>query len=602
MSADNISRDRRDFPGLRITRLTSVAYEHARLIGRDLSSFLRLLTKTLSSLPGDALLASIAINLLGLALPLAILQVYDRIIPQHSTATLALLILGICGALVLETILRIARSRVIAWTAMRRAWTTNVDAASRIATAPAVLVDAQPASRWIQRLQAVSTISEFESSSAPLVLVDLVFVVFFLALLVASSGWLAALPVAIFLLCGVAASKRGRELRMATATRVAAEAKIRDFLIEALNGIATAKALGAEQQILRRYERLSEQAASCTYDVVRLTDNAQSFGSMVSIFTQMATATIGAVLTINGQISIGVVACATMLAGRVIQPLLRLVAAWNEIQSVMVAEDVAKPILGLPRRERLNRNTQVTQVPAHRPAQLRFDRVWYAPRRGQEPILVGADLTVAPGEIIAITGRDNIGKSTVARLASGQIGADSGAVLVDGVPASRAATAKPGSVVLVDQRNSTVGGSVLDNLTLFRPAERLDSARAAARRIGLEDDINRLPRGYDTRLGEVATEALPAGFLQRIAIARAIAGAPALLILDEANSSCDYRGDLALAKGLASLRGQMTILIVTNRPSFAGLADRLFTLTDGKFRQIVPTPVGMSASETESAA
>ena len=599
MSADTISRDRRGFPGLRITRLTSVTYEHARLIGRDLSSFLRLLTKTLSSLPGDALLASIAINLLGLALPLAILQVYDRIIPQHSTATLALLILGICGALILETILRIARSRVIAWTAMRRAWTTNVDAASRIATAPAVLVDAQPASRWIQRLQAVSTISEFESSSAPLVLVDLVFVVFFLALLVASSGWLAALPVAIFLLCVVAASKRGRELRMATATRVAAEAKICDFLIEALNGIATAKALGAEQQILRRYERLSEQAASCTYDVVRLTDSAQSFGSMVSIFTQMATATIGAVLAINGQISIGVVACATMLAGRVIQPLLRLVAAWNEIQSVMVAEDVAKPILGLPRRERLNRNTQ---VPAHRPAQLRFDRVWYAPRRGQEPILVGANLTVAPGEIIAITGRDNIGKSTVARLASGQIGADSGAVLIDGVPASRAATAKPGSVVLVDQRNSTVGGSVLDNLTLFRPAERLDLARAAARRIGLEEDINRLPRGYDTRLGEVATEALPAGFLQRIAIARAIAGAPALLILDEANSSCDYRSDLALAKGLASLRGQMTILIVTNRPSFAGLADRLFTLTDGKFRQIVPTPVGMSASQTESAA
>jgi ATP-binding cassette subfamily C protein LapB len=599
MSADTISRDRRGFPGLRITRLTSVAYEHARLVGRDLSSFFRLLTKTLSSLPGDALLASIAINLLGLALPLAILQVYDRIIPQHSTATLALLILGICGALVLETILRIARSRVIAWTAMRRAWTTNVDAASRIATAPAVLVDAQPASRWIQRLQAVSTISEFESSSAPLVLVDLVFVVFFLALLVASSGWLAALPVAIFLLCGVAASKRGRELRMATATRVAAEAKIRDFLIEALNGIATAKALGAEQQILRRYERLSEQAAGCTYDVVRLTDNAQSFGSMVSIFMQMATATIGAVLAINGQISIGVVACATMLAGRVIQPLLRLVAAWNEIQSVMVAEDVAKPILGLPRRERLNRNIQ---VPAHRSAQLRFDRVWYAPHRGQGPILVAANLIVAPGEIIAITGRDNIGKSTVARLASGQIGADGGAVLIDGVPASRAATAKPGSVVLVDQRNSTVGGSVLDNLTLFRPAERLDSARAAARRIGLEDDINRLPRGYDTRLGEVATEALPAGFLQRIAIARAIAGAPALLILDEANSSCDYRSDLALAKGLASLRGQMTILIVTNRPSFAGLADRLFTLTDGKFRQIVPTPVGMSASQTESAA
>ena len=92
-----------------------------------------------------------------------------------------------------------------------------------------------------------------------------------------------------------------------------AETKIRDFLIESLNEIVTVKALGTEQQILRRFERLSEQAARSTHDVVRLSDEAQSFGSMVSIFTQIATATVGATLAINGHVSIGVVACSTML-------------------------------------------------------------------------------------------------------------------------------------------------------------------------------------------------------------------------------------------------------------------------------------------------
>ena len=142
---------------------------------------------------------------------------------------------------------------------------------------------------------------------------------------------------------------------------------------------------------------------------------------------------------------------------------------------------------------------------------------------------------------------------------------------------------------MVDHQNATVRGSVLNNLTLFRDAERLEAARAAARVIGLEGDINRLPRGYDTRLGEAATETLPAGLLQRIAIARAIASRPRLLILDEANGSFDYASDLALGKGLLSLKGEITMVLITNRPSFAAIADRLFTLVDGKFCQLEQT-------------
>ena len=158
-----------------------------------------------------------------------------------------------------------------------------------------------------------------------------------------------------------------------------AETKIRDFLIEALNGIVTVKALGTEQQILRRFERLSEHAAGCTYDIVRLADDAQSFGSMVSTLTQIATATIGAILAINGQISIGVVACSTMLAGRVIQPLLRLVSAWNEIQGVMVARRSQS-------QSSICRSSDPSALhPAIRasPARLVFDDVWFRPCRGQ---------------------------------------------------------------------------------------------------------------------------------------------------------------------------------------------------------------------------
>lgn len=592
MSKAAAFRARRDALRALAATFVSQAHEYFRLVGRDSRSFLRLLVRTLSTLPGDVVAASIVINLLGLALPLGILQIYDRIIPNSATATLAMLSIGIGIALLMETILRIARSRVLAWSAMKAAWSANVDAACRVATAPAELVDAQPAARWFQRLQAVATLSDFGMSRAPLLLIDMVFVVIFIPLLLASSGWLAAVPLVVFVFFGIAAIERGREMRDITAERLVAETRVRDFLVEALDDIATVKALGSEQQILRRFERMSEQAARCTYRIVRLVDDSQSFASLVSTLTQIATATIGAILAINGQISIGVVACSTMLAGRVVQPLLRVVSAWNEVQGAMLAEEIARPILDLPKGDDLG---APSRDPKHQPAMVVFDEVSFAYGAQGQPILAEANLAVAPGEIIAITGKDNIGKSTVRRLLAGQLLPNSGRVLIDG-GAAAAEALKNDWVAVVDHRNPAMRGSVLDNLTLFGNADQLESARAAARAIGLEADIDLLPRGYDTRLGEAASEALPAGLLQRIAIARAIASRPRLLILDEANNSLDHASELALGAGLGTFRNEMTIVLITNRPSFAAIADCVVTLVDGKFCELDKSTLQIKAA------
>ena len=569
-------------PGAGLIRSACGQMRHA---ARDVRGFLRLLARTLGGLPIDVLGASIIINVLGLALPLAILQVYDRIVPNAAASTLTLLMLGVFASLVLETALRVARAHVIGWAGMKLAWNASVEAASRIALAPPEMVDSEPAARWLQRLTAVSTLSEFHVSPSPLVLIDLVFAVIFLAVLVAGGGWLAAVPVAIFAFCGLIALRRGRELREATAGRIGAEARIRDFLMEVMGGIVTVRALGAEQQILRRFERLSQQTAAHTGAVVRLADDAQSFAASVSSLTQISTATLGAVLAIRGDISVGVVACSTMLAGRVIQPLLRLVSAWNEIQAVMVAQELAKPVFALPRGARA---TDRTQEAGRQAAGLTFDAVWYAYGENQPCVLCGASLEIRPGEIVAITGGDSIGKSTVARLAAGQIAAMRGALRLGGEDLSAALALDPGAVAIVDSRNAIMRGSVLSNLTMFRDAERLEAAIEAVRLIGLEGDIARLPRGYDTPLGGAASETLPTSFLQRIAVARAITGSPRLLVLDEVNNSFDHAGETALSQALQALRGRMTVLIITNRPSFAAIANRQFTLSGGAFRQIVP--------------
>ena len=168
---------------------------------------------------------------------------------------------------------------------------------------------------------------------------------------------------------------------------------------------------------------------------------------------------------------------------------------------------------------------------------------------------------------------------------AGQLSPTSGRVLIDGHDATEEAR-KRDWVAVVDRRNAVMRGSVINNLSLFGNADQHEAARAAARAIGLEADIELLPRGYDTRLGESASESLSAGLLQRIAIARAIAGKPRLLILDEANNVLDRASELALGAGLRTFRDQMTIVLITNRPSFAALADHVYTLADGNFCEL----------------
>ena len=571
--------DLRDPSGSSAARHTKGLLGSARELIRGARDYIGLFKRTFATLPADVLAASIVINLLGLALPLAILQVYDRIIPRAATSTLYFLILGVCIALLLEAVLRVTRSQLIAWAAMREAWKTNIDAASRVALAPARLVDQEPAARWMQRFHAVGTVADFQLSPSRLIIVDLPFVFIFVAFLFAISGLLAAIPLVLFLLFAIGAIARGRAFKAATAARAMSEAKIRDFLHETLNGIVDVKAFAMEQQVQRRFERLEESASGCAYNVLRLSDNANSLGSLVSTLTQLTTVTVGAVLIINGEITIGALACCTMLSGRIMQPLIRLVSGWHDIHALMVAEETARPIFDLPR---IGRSVPVSVAAI--PARVTFDNVTFAYEGETEPVLCAANLCVEPGEIIALTGTNGCGRSSVARLALGRLLPQTGRVLIDDTPAVLAGTGLCGNLALVDHRAASIRGTIIDNLTMF--GEGKDTAQSVARLIGLEDDICSLPRGYETRLGEAATESVPPGLLQRIVIARAIAGQPRLLVLDEANSSFDYRSDQLLGHGLLSLRGKVTIFLITNRPSFAAIADRVITIEGGKFVQL----------------
>jgi ATP-binding cassette subfamily C protein LapB len=542
-----------------------------------------LLATACLDLPASIIVSSILINILSLFMPLAIMQVYDRIIPRQAVETLSVLVIVIALTIAAETIFRIARNHVVSWSATVLAWQTHHEILKRVMAAPSSLLETESASRNLDRIQALTAYAEWHGSPSRLVLADLPFVALYVGLIIIVGGQLAAIPLILFAVLAVAAMRRSAGVRKTNLNRAIEDMKTRDFLIEAIHGLPTIKASAMESQMQRRFERLQEAVAAHSFTSMRLAEETQAFGNLLSSLTQMMTVTVGAVLVINGSLSIGALACCVMLAGRAVQPLLRCVAVWNELQSVIVGLEKAGPLLNLPPVPQGSHPAWTKG-----PMDIRFAGVSFRHDQAGRNVLDDVSITVPAGGILAITGRDGAGKSTFADLICGYLPNYSGKILVGGFdPRTDGATLKQ-YLAIVRPGASMMRGTIMDNLIMFRKGDEIELAIRAARLIGLDAQICKLPLGYQTVMSEGPSAELPAGLVQRIAIARAIARRPAVLILDEANGALDMASDQLLASGLQRLKGFTTTVIITNRPSFAAIADETWRLEAGKLELLPP--------------
>jgi len=573
-----------------LTDVTGIPHEVAK--GGARQRLWPLLATACLDMPASVVISSILINLLSLFMPLAIMQVYDRIIPRQAVETLTLLVIVIVFTVVAEAIFRIARNHVVSWSATVLAWRTHHEVLKRAMAAPSSFLEVESASRNLDRIQALTAYAEWHGSPSRLVLADLPFVGLYVGLMIIVGGQLAAIPIILFLVLGVAAHRRSTAVRKTNLNRAMEDMKTRDFLIEAINGLPTIKASAMESQMQRRFEMLQETLAAHSNKSIRLAEETQAFGNLLSSLTQMITVTAGAVFVIEGTLSIGALAACVMLAGRAVQPLLRCVAVWNELQSVSVGLEKAGPLLKLPR---------VKERPPHPltkgPMDIRLAGVSFQYAHGSRMILDRVSMAVPAGGILAITGRDGVGKSTLVDLICGYLPDYSGEIRVGGFDPRIDGKMLKQYLAVVRPGASMMRGTIMDNLIMFRKGDEIELAINAAKLIGLDAQISKLPLGYQTVMSDGPSAELPSGLVQRIAIARAIARRPAVLMLDEANGALDMAGDQLLASGLRRLKGFTTILIVTNRPSFAAIADETWRLEAGKLEQVPPVlPVAVPSA------
>ena len=556
----------------------------------------------LIKVPKRIIAASFVINMLGLGMPLVILQIYDRIIPNLSYDTLFYLMGGLVVVMLVDTMLKVIRSHISGWSSSFIDYVAGVEAIRRAMQASPEAVEQEAASTHIDRMNALSATARMFAGPARMGLVDLPFIFVFLAVMAIVSPIIAGLLVCLFAVFAWRLLAKAQEIQSLQDERQQLDRRKYDFVIETLSGVETIKTMACEPQMMRRYERLQESIAVAFHNSVRLDGATQSLSAVFAAVTMVTIVSSGALLVIEGTQSIGSLACCLLLGGRAVEVLVRSVRSWSEMSNFDLVKQNVDKLLSinpnpLHQSEKVDlltggitlRNVTIeSMMPNNKPYRV--------------------SLGIESGSIIGIKGNLPGDDHQLLRIMRGKFAPERGEVRIGGIPLHELLDADlSSSIAYVPNSPAIFSGTILENLTLFNPREGLHQARAAAQLIGLESDIQQLPHGYDMTIGTGGNETLPPSFRQRICIARAIARQPRILVMEEANALLDQRADTLLRKGLEQLRGEMTIVFLSNRPSFLAMADRQYILKDGQLKAHDPMvqkgqqPAAQNGTKTQHA-
>ena len=538
------------------------------------------------SVPLSVTFASFAINLLALALPLSIMQVYDRIIPNHSLATLTYLFLGLTLAIAIDYVLKTSRSALLSWHATQFVEKVENEGVSRFLRAPNGAFERDPAAVNLNRYAAVAALADYHSGQAKLVAIDLPFVGIALIVMTIVGSTMVLVPAVLFFIFAALAIRRAREFRDILDSRTAQDNRKFDFIAEVLAGIHTVKGMAMEPQMQRRFERLQQAVAETTMASILTGQGSQTSALLYGSISQLIVVAIGGAQVINDHLTMGALACCTMLSGQILQPLLRAISLWTEKESVNHRRAEVRLLLDLPAVEPVPADL-LTVV-----GNIWFENVTFKYDSAANLAFEVVDLSIKAGTMIGIKGRDGSGRTTLLKLIQGDIKPTTGRITVGGVstiepdfPAARRSIAYVGAAPVI------FSGTIMENLTVFSPEKR-DFARKMSQLVGLEPIINLLPDGYETMLSRGIGDDLPMSTAQQVNIVRALTNRPRVLALDEANVVLDAIAEPALIRALESLRGHLTVLVVTHRPSLLALCDRLMIVEDGHAAWSVPASSG----------
>ena len=528
----------------------------------------------------DVIIGSVLINLFAVAMPLFVLNVYDRVVPNQATETLWVLSAGIFIVLCFDLALRLMRNAFVDLAASR----ADVKLSSSImARVLGLRMEARPASTgsFSATLQSFESVRAFIGSATIVALVDLPFVLMFAAI-IALIGPPLVIPVLVgivfVLLYAMAAQGKLHELSETT-WRVGAQRNA--TLVESISHLETVKALRAESRIQGIWEK-SSAFLSRTSAQLRLVSSSVS---SVALWAQHSVAVcviiIGVYQIIEGNLTQGGLIAAYLLSSRAMAPISQAAALLAQYHQSSTALESLNGVMERP-VERPDGKAFVDR-PVIR-GEIRFDKVSMRYPDEERDALRDISLKIEPGEKVALLGRVGCGKSTLNKLILSLYQPSAGAVMVDGVDIRQFDPLQlRRHIGYVPQDVSLFYGTLRDNIVAGAGSEGVDD-EALLRAIelaGLQGLVNTHPHGVDLSVGERG-QSLSGGQRQAVAIARALVHDPQILLLDEPSSAMDHASEEAFKANLKDYAHGKTMIVVSHRTSLLSLVERIVVIDAGK--------------------
>lgn len=513
----------------------------------------------------DILLVSLVMHLLALALPLALLQIYDRILPAQAYGTATVLVLGVAAAIVLESLLRYGRIALFASIGSHYEAFANLRMLDRLRHADLAEFEQRGTAAVVDAFRAIGAVRDFWSGQAGAALYELPFVVVYLGLIAYIGGWLVLVPLVLVLLAILAAWSGRRVIaRMATAAEQI-ERERHDFLWGLFSALEYLKVSGQEGALRPRWSDLNARFHAVHSGLeIRLAwvrENAIAFGQVATVLLVAA----GALAVMDGHLTTGALAACSMLAGRSIGPAMASLGFWSQLARVSEAHHRIEELLALPDRPALagkvgGANVQSGVIAVQAPGLL------------AEPMLIRA------GEVVHLATDDLVTASHFLMALAGQSRDEHLCIRIDGRMVEDYAQADfRDEVMLVSQHVALIPGTILDNLTLYDTSLQ-NEVMHYCELLGMQARLNGMRHGIRTAVGPGTAEHLDEGIAQRIALIRALVRKPKILLLDHAAKGLDLDGERRLAQLLQSMQGQTTVVMSTFRPALMAACNRSIAL------------------------
>ncbi|MNF36679.1 Toxin RTX-I translocation ATP-binding protein [compost metagenome] len=525
----------------------------------------------------DAMLASLLVNVLGLMVPLFVMQTYDRVVPNQATATLWVLAIGLFIGTSFELLLRVLRANLLDSAGKK---TDVVLSATLFERITGMAMKARPATvgGFAQNIHDFQGLREFLTAVTLTSLIDLPFALLMIVVIGLLGGPLIAIPLLAFPLTAIFALIIQGRLRDTVQRSLALGAERQALLIETLGGLETLKACGAESE--RQHQWETTHGA-----LTRLDTHARFLSSLATngtLFLQqcagMAIIIAGVYAIIAGDMSVGALIACYMLNSRVLAPLGQVAGLITRYQQARLTMKSTDALMGLPQER------QTKQRPLERTllkGALDVRQVSFSYPGQGNPALAKVSLHLNAGERVGIIGRSGSGKSTLARLLMGFYSPDEGQILLDGLDLRQLDVADLRQQIgYVAHDLPLLAGSLRDNLTLG--ARYVSDARMleVAELTGVSELARQHPQGFDRQVGERGQQ-LSGGQRQTVLLARALLLDPQILLLDEPTSAMDNTSEEVLRSRLHTWTQGKTLVLITHRSSMLSLVDRLVVLDNG---------------------